>query len=135
VYYARKQLSARDRRRTTKPYVHHNLVLVTSAPFPVVQARLAELACGAVRMWADYPQRVVYEHIGSVNGDSHDGCFTAVVTFQYLGPQALRAVTSIDSWRDDNGGVSRSEAAAVQSFMNSVVAAFQAIDPMVQVSR
>lgn len=142
-YFAQRRLSGcPGRGRRVEPVVYHNVVLVTSAPMAIVQARLAELAgvgraAGpgkAVRMWPDYPHRVVYEYFG-VAGNGEHGGFTAVITFQYLGARELRAVMSIDSSAGPTGSVGRSESAAVRRFVNSVVEAFQAVDPMVHVSR
>lgn len=115
-----------------------NLVLLTSAPIGVVQASLAARiradwaahSPGATLVQADSPFRVVYRHLEGRNAG-----FIAVVTYQHLGPQELRAVASVESWHRNPVAVDGNQTDIVVAFMDVVVGAFQSVDPLVQVSR
>lgn len=124
-------------------FAHNNLVLVTSAPVDLVQASLIDHMCrgrapgNGATMWVRVanPQRVVYEPISTRTARGEEERFTAVITFQHLGPKELRAVASIDQWPGKGGVIDPAGGQAIPEFMSSVVAAFQSVDPMVQVYR
>jgi hypothetical protein len=84
-----------------------------------------------VRM--ESPNRIVYQHQGKITTGGEGDNFTASVTFESVTPSQLRAVVSIDRWREKDGVTRRAGIAAMQNFMNTVVTAFQSVDPAVQV--
>lgn len=151
LYYAAKTKAKRSiffkgQYERQRALTHQNLILVTSAPMDVVQSSLARcipddrsartaFLGGAMRVRMENPQRIVYQHISKITTGGSGDQFTASITFEQLSPQQLRAVTSIDRWREKDGVTRRAGVDAMQDFMNSVVVAFQAVDPMVQVSR
>ena len=112
--------------------------MVTSAPLEVVQASLAARlsddwaanSSGATLVRSEHPFRVEYRHLSGRNTG-----FTAVLTYQHLGPEQLRAVTSIEAWQQVPGQRDSARPDTVAAFLDVVVSAFRAVDPLVQVSR
>jgi hypothetical protein len=59
----------------------------------------------------------------------------AVGTFEPVAGGRVRAVASIDRWREKDGVTRRAGVNAMENFMNTVVASFRAVDPAVQIGR
>lgn len=150
LYYSVKQnakrgLFFRQQYERQKAITHRNMVLTTAAPMQAVQTSLAQylpddrsaraaFLGGAMRVRMDNPNRIVYQHTSRITTGGGGDQFTASVTFEPLNPGRLRAVVSIDRWREKDGVTRRAGIAAMENFMNTVVAAFRAVDPTVQVA-
>lgn len=127
-----------------KALTHRNLILTTTAPMDAIQSSLAyhlpddrsaraAFLGGAMRVRMENPHRVVFHHTSHITAGGSSDEFTASVTFRQLDPSRLQGVVSIDRWREKDGVTRRTGINAMESFMNTVIAAFRAVDPAVHV--
>ena len=107
-----------------------NLVVQTSAPIHLVRSSVLRVMSGAAQVREDGAQRIVLQ--------PHDESFVTTVVLQTTGPQAVRAIVSID----DRGCGGASDASArdmrdvrIEDFLGTLIGAFQKVDPMVHLSR
>jgi hypothetical protein len=140
----KRNIFFKDQYERQKTLTHRNLVLDTAASMQTVQNSLAQhlpddstaraaFSGGAMRVRMEHPERIVYHHTSKFfTGGSGDE-FTASVTFKPLETGHLRAVVSIDRWREKDGVTRRAGISAMENFMGTVVNAFRAVDPAVQV--
>lgn len=142
---AKRNIVFKDQYEQQRALTHSKLVLTTVAPLCDVQSSLAHhipddrsaratFFGGAMRATVQHPNRIVYEHIAKISTGGDGDWFTASVTFESVPPTQLRAVVSIDRWREKDGVTRRAGIDAMQSFVSAVVTAFRAVDPDVQVS-
>lgn len=143
---AKRNIFFRDQYEQQKALTLHNMVITTTAPINDVQWSLsrhiphdqsarASFVGNAMHVRMDGPNRIVYKHIGKITTGGNGDEFTASITFEPLETDRLRAVVSIDRWREKDGVTRRAGIDAMAKFMNDTVAAFQACDPAAQVSR
>lgn len=143
---AKRSVFFKDQYERQKALTHRNMVLTTSASIHDVQASLAQhipddrsaraaFLGGAMRVRMDAPNHIVYEHISKITTGGGGDRFSGSVTFDQISPTRLQAVVSIDRWREKDGVTRRAGIDAMQNFMQTVVTAFRAVDPAVQVSK
>jgi hypothetical protein len=127
-----------------KALTHRNMVLVSAAPLSALQSSLAQhipnddsakasFLGGAMRVRMEGPTRIVFNHLSHITTGGSGDSFTASVTFATVDARHVRAVVSIDRWREKDGVTRRAGLNAMEQFMNNVVNAFRAVDPAVQV--
>jgi hypothetical protein len=149
LYYFLKQKAKRNllfkgQYEQQKSLTHRNMVLVSGAPIAALQSSLASFIPddssaravfmgGAMRVRMESPTRIVFKHLSKITTGGDGDAFTASVTFDQTDANRVRAVVSIDTWREKDGVTRRAGIAAMESFMNNVVAAFRAVDPSVLV--
>lgn len=141
---AKRGVFFREQYEREKAVTRHDLVLTTTAPIQVVQSSLARylpddrsaraaFLGDVMQVHLDGPNRIVYDHTPKITTPGEGDRFTASVTFKPFGSGRLRAVVSIDCWREKDGVTRRAGIAAMEKFMTTVVTAFRAVDPAVQV--
>lgn len=142
---AKRSVFFRDQYERQKALTHRNMVLTTTASIDAVQTSLAQhipddrsaraaFLGGAMRVRMENPNRIVYEHISKITTGGGGDRFSGSLTFDQISPTSLQAVVSIDRWREKDGVTRRAGIDAMQNFMQTVVAAFRAVDPAVRVS-
>jgi hypothetical protein len=141
---AKRKLFFSGQYERQKSLTHRNLILTTTASIDAVQwslahhlpddrsARAAFLG-GAMRVRMENPNRIVYHHTSHVVAGGKSDEFTGSVTLRQIDASRLRAVVSIDRWREKDGVTRRTGISAMENFMNTVVGAFRAVDPTVHV--
>jgi hypothetical protein len=79
------------------------------------------------------PNRIIFKHTSKIGTGGSGDEFTASVTFSQVFPTTVRAEVSIDRWREKDGVTRRAGIQAMENFMNTVTAAFRAVDPAVRI--
>jgi hypothetical protein len=145
IYYSVKQnvkrnLLFRDQYTRQRVLTHRNLVVTTSASIADVKRSLAEhvvvddsvrgaFTGGATTLQSQSPTKLVYHHSSRITTGGRGDEFTASITFAPIDPGLVRAVVSIDRWREKDGVTRRAGIKAMEDFVNAAAAAFQAADP------
>jgi hypothetical protein len=149
LYYSVKKQAKRNlffsgQFERQKALTHRNLILTTTASMDAIQSSLAyhlpddrsaraAFLGGAMRVRVENPHRIVYHHTSHITAGGNSDEFTASVSFSQVDTSRLRAVVSIDRWREKDGVTRRTGISAMENFINTVVAAFRAVDPAVQI--
>jgi hypothetical protein len=149
LYYFVKQQAKRNlffkgQYERQKSLTHRNMVLISAAPMDALQSSLAHyipddssaraaFLGGAMKVRMESPTRIVFNHLSKITTGGDGDAFAASVTFQQADAHRVRAVVSIDNWREKDGVTRRAGLTAMEDFMNTVVAAFRAVDPALRV--
>ncbi|KAA0024915.1 hypothetical protein [Antrihabitans cavernicola] len=149
LYYAAKQRAKRKvffkhQYDSQRSLTHRNLVITTTADIKDVRRSLdrhvvsddsarAVFFGGAIKVQNRSDLRTVYQHSSKITSGGDGDHFSASITFRPPKDDHLSAVISIDQWREKDGVTRRAGIKAMQQFMDSVVAAFRAADPNIQI--
>lgn len=141
---AKRKIFCKGQYERQRHMIDNDLVLTTVAPMPAVMDSLSRyipddrsaksaFLGGAMRVTMEGSNRLVFNHMSKFTTGGGGDRFAASVTFEQLDPQRLRAVVSIDEWRENDGVTRRAGVDAMEKFRNEVVTAFRAVDPNVHI--
>ncbi len=141
---AKRKLFFRAQYERQKALTHQYLILTTVAPMQDLLSSLAHhipddrstraaFMGGAMKVHLENPWRIIYQHRSKITTGGDGDAFTASVNFEPIDASRLRAVVSIDRWREKDGVTRRAGINAMENFMNTVVTAFRAVDPAVHI--
>ncbi|MDH6244902.1 hypothetical protein [Mycobacterium sp. OTB74] len=141
---AKRNIFFRDQYARQRQLIDRNVILMTTASIDSVVASLAHFIPndtsvkaaflgGGMRVHMESPNRIIFKHASKIGTGGSGDEFSASVTFNQVSRATVRAEVSIDRWREKDGVTRRAGIQSMENFINTVTAAFRAVDPAVRI--